>query len=329
MSNLLEIKNLCVSFPTPRGNVEAVRNVFLSLGRGEAVGIVGESGSGKSTMAAAIIGLLDRPGRITDGSITFDEKKLTGLPNEELRKIRGKEIAVIFQDPSSSLNPLFTVGSQIGESLRFLEGIKGRQALDKAAGLLKMVGINDPYRRLKQYPHELSGGMRQRVMIAMALTGGPKLLIADEPTTALDVTIQAQILEIIRELKIKTGMSVLMITHNPGVAAQTADRIAVMYGGKIIETAPCGELFRNPRHPYTVGLLQSLPGLERGKPPVAIEGSPPDPLDLSPGCPFAPRCRFCLKICLVRTPRSAKITENHEFSCWLSDRRAGTGRIKE
>lgn len=322
MDNILEIKNLKVSFFTPAGEVRAVNDISYTLGKGEIIGVVGESGSGKSVTASTVMGLVEKPGKIVGGSVIFDGKDVTKMSAKEIRSIRGKEIGMIFQDPMTSLNPVFTIGYQLKEAIKLYYGFTGKQATDKAVELLRLVSINDPERRLKQYPHEFSGGMRQRVMIAMALAGNPKMLIADEPTTALDVTIQAQILEIIKDLRKKIHMSVMMITHDLGIVADLADKVVVMYGGKIVETAPCEEIFRNPKHPYTIGLLNSIPKLDSNKPLIPIEGTPIDLLNPPKGCPFAQRCDKCLKVCLNHLPPYTDISEGHLSACWLHDPRA-------
>lgn len=322
MENLLEIKNLRVSFFTPAGEVRAVNDISYTLGKGEIIGVVGESGSGKSVTASTVMGLVENPGRIVGGSVIFDGKDVTKMTKKEIRALRGKEIGMIFQDPMTSLNPVYTIGAQLKEAIKLYYGTTGKEADAKAIELLKLVSINDPERRLKQYPHEFSGGMRQRVMIAMALAGNPKMLIADEPTTALDVTIQAQILEIIKELKEKINMSVMMITHDLGIVAGLADKVVVMYGGKVVEASPCEELFRHPRHPYTIGLLNSIPKLDSSDPLIPIEGTPIDLLNPPTGCPFAQRCDKCMKVCLHHQPPFTQIAEGHTSACWLHDPRA-------
>lgn len=327
MNNLLEIKNLKVSFFTPSGEVKAVDDISYNLKKGEVIGIVGESGSGKSVSSSTVMGLIDKPGRIMGGSVVFDGKEITKLSDDEIRKLRGKEIGMIFQDPMTSLNPVFTIGTQLRESVKLCYGLKGKEADNKVIELLKLVSINEPEKRIKQYPHEFSGGMRQRVMIAMALTGNPKLLIADEPTTALDVTIQAQILETIKVLKNKIGMSVMMITHDLGIVADIADKVVVMYGGKIVEAAPCEEIFRSPKHPYTLGLLNSIPKIDSNERLVPIEGTPIDLLNPPKGCPFAQRCDKCMKVCLSHMPEYTNVTEDHRVACWLQDPRAKAGEV--
>jgi oligopeptide transport system ATP-binding protein len=324
MEKLLEVKNLMVSFNTPSGEVVAVNDISFDINKCEVIGIVGESGSGKSVTASAVMGIIEKPGRITGGSIWYNGIDLATLNKEQLRRLRGKEISIIFQDPMTSLNPVFTIGSQIKEAIKLYSGLTGEKAEQRAVELLKLVSINEPGRRLKQYPHEFSGGMRQRVMIAMALSGNPKLLIADEPTSALDVTIQAQILEILKDLKNKIGMSIMIITHDLGIVSDIADKVAVIYGGKIAETAPAEDIFKKPNHPYTLGLLNSIPRLNSNEKLVPIEGSPIDLLNPPKGCPFAQRCTYCMKVCLKFMPPYTKISANHYSSCWLLDERAKT-----
>ncbi len=290
---ILDIAGLTVRFRTERGAFAAVDGLDLSVTRGEFVGIVGESGSGKSVTARAIMGLVRPPGRIAGGSIRFDGEELVGRTDAELQRLRGKRMAMIFQEPMSSLNPVFTVGEQIAEVVRLHDGLSRAAAWARAEEMLARVGIPAPAERARSYPHQLSGGMRQRVMIAMALACDPELLIADEPTTALDVTIQAQILDLLHRLRDELRLTVLLITHDLGVIAEQADRVVVMYAGRVIEEAPTGPLFARPLHPYTRGLLDSIPELDRSVDELpAIEGMVPAPLALPPGCRFAPRCRF-------------------------------------
>ena len=294
MAALLEVKNLKTQFKSKDGVVKAVDDVSFSIDKGETLGVVGESGSGKSVTAMSVMRLVQAPGKIVSGEVWFEGRDLLTLDDREMRKIRGKEIAMIFQDPMTSLNPVLTVGRQLAEPLMTHLKLSREQANKESVDLLKMVGIPNAPERLKSYPHHFSGGMRQRVMIAMALACRPKLVIADEPTTALDVTIQAQILELLEKLQSETGTAVLMITHALGVVAGMADRINVMYAGHIVESTTSDELFSNPRHPYTMGLLKSIPRLDetrRGRlEPIA--GSPPDMLDLPTGCPFSARCEY-------------------------------------
>lgn len=317
--HLLDIKDLRVSFFTPGGEVKAVRGVSWNLDEGEAIGIVGESGSGKSVSVYSIMRLLQSPGRIVGGSIEFDGQDILSLPEKEMRKIRGNKIAMIFQDPMTSLNPVYTVGNQIGEPLKLHLKMNSANAKIRAIDLLRTVGIPRPERRIKQYPFEFSGGMRQRAMISMALACEPKLLIADEPTTALDVTIQAQILEIMKELKQRTKMSIILITHDLGIVSDICDKIMIMYGGEIVEYGPIESLFEAPSHQYTLGLIGSLPKLTVDEKEVLkpIEGSPVDLMHPPAGCPFAPRCEKCMKVCLTEKPPYFKIGENHYSACWL------------
>lgn len=296
MAPLLEVRNLKTQFKSKDGVVKAVDDVSFYIEKGETLGVVGESGSGKSVTAMSILRLVQAPGKIVEGEILFEGRDLLKLDDKEMRKVRGKDIAMIFQDPMTSLNPVLTVGRQLSEPLITHLGLTKPQALKESVDLLKMVGIPNAAERVRSFPHHFSGGMRQRVMIAMALACRPKLIIADEPTTALDVTIQAQILELLEKLQAETGTAVMMITHALGVVAGMADRINVMYAGHIVETATSDELFENPRHPYTMGLLKSIPRLDesrRGR-LQPIKGSPPDLLDLPKGCPFVSRCEYAL-----------------------------------
>ena len=302
MTHLLEVNNLRTHFPTRAGLVRAVDGVSFYLDGGELLGLVGESGCGKSITALSIMRLISPPGKIVGGEITFDGKNLLKLSDAEMRQIRGDDIAMIFQDPMTSLNPVFTVGEQIAEALRLHRKLDRKAARAAAIEAMKEVAIPDPARRADDYPHQLSGGMRQRVMIAMALACDPQLLIADEPTTALDVTIQAQILELLNDLRKTRELAVLLITHDLGVVAEVADRVAVMYTGKIVEEAPVNELFARPRHPYTEGLLHSVPKLSaedvaKKERLDTIEGVVPNPTDLPPGCHFAPRCKYRMTRC--------------------------------
>lgn len=296
MAPLLEVRNLKTQFKSKDGVVKAVDDVSFYIEKGETLGVVGESGSGKSVTAMSILRLVQAPGKIVNGEILFEGRDLLKLDDKEMRKVRGKEIAMIFQDPMTSLNPVLTVGRQLSEPLITHLGLTKAQALKESVDLLKMVGIPNAAERVHSFPHHFSGGMRQRVMIAMALACRPKLIIADEPTTALDVTIQAQILELLEKLQAETGTAVMIITHALGVVAGMANRINVMYAGHIVETATSDELFANPRHPYTMGLLKSIPRLDesrRGR-LQPIKGSPPDLLDLPKGCPFVSRCEYAL-----------------------------------
>lgn len=316
---LLEIKDEKLSFFTPAGEVKALNGVSFSMNEGEVLGIVGESGSGKSVTAYSIMGLTAYPGKLIGGTIYFNGHQIEKMSEKEMRKIRGNEVSIIFQDPMTSLNPVYTIGNQITEVIRLHTGKSKKEAYDRAKELLELVGINEPTKRLKQYPHELSGGMRQRVMIAIALACEPKLLIADEPTTALDVTIQAQILELMQELRQKLGMSIIMITHDLGVVASMCERIAVMYAGHIVEYGTADEMFYEPKHEYTKGLINSIPKLSAQEIErlVPIEGQPVDLLNPPAGCPFAPRCANCMKICLREMPPKTEHSDTHYSHCWL------------
>lgn len=316
---LLEIKDEKLSFFTPAGEVKALNGVSFSMNEGEVLGIVGESGSGKSVTAYSIMGLTAYPGKLIGGTIYFNGHQIEKMSEKEMRKIRGNEVSIIFQDPMTSLNPVYTIGNQITEVIRLHTGKSKKEAYDRAKELLELVGINEPTKRLKQYPHELSGGMRQRVMIAIALACEPKLLIADEPTTALDVTIQAQILELMQELRQKLGMSIIMITHDLGVVASMCERIAVMYAGHIVEYGTADEIFYEPKHEYTKGLINSIPKLSAQEIErlVPIEGQPVDLLNPPAGCPFAPRCANCMKICMREMPPKTELSDTHYSHCWL------------
>ena len=320
--HLVDIKNLRLSFFTPAGEVKALNDVSLYLDEGEVLGIVGESGSGKSVTAYSIMGLTVDPGKIVGGTVEFNGHHIEQLGEKELRKIRGKEVSIIFQDPMTSLNPVYTIGSQIEEAILLHTDKTKAEAAERATELLRLVGINEPEKRIKQYPHELSGGMRQRVMIAIALACEPKLLIADEPTTALDVTIQAQILDLINELKQKLRMAVILITHDLGIVSAMCDRIAVMYAGKVVECGTTDDIFYRPRHEYTKGLLRSVPNIsdKESKRLIAIEGSPVDLLNPPAGCPFAPRCPSCMKICLREMPPYHDYSDLHSSACWLYEK---------
>ena len=316
---LLDIKNERLSFFTPAGEVKALNNVSFSMKQGEVLGIVGESGSGKSVTAYSLMGLTAYPGKLIGGELRFNGHEVEKMTEKDFRKMRGEEISIIFQDPMTSLNPVYTIGNQIVEMVRLHTNKNKKEAYARAKELLELVGINEPERRLKQYPHELSGGMRQRVMIAISLACEPKLLIADEPTTALDVTIQAQILELMMELRKKLGMSIIMITHDLGVVASMCEKIAVMYAGKIVEYGTTDEIFYNPKHEYTKGLINSIPKLNQKEKErlVPIEGSPVDLLNPPAGCPFAPRCKSCMKICLRQMPPRTDLSDTHYTQCWL------------
>ncbi|MBQ5355421.1 MAG: ABC transporter ATP-binding protein [Clostridia bacterium] len=320
--HLVDIRNLRLSFFTPAGEVKALNDVSLHLDEGEVLGIVGESGSGKSVTAYSIMGLTADPGKIVGGSIVFNGHRIDEMSEKELRRIRGKEVSIIFQDPMTSLNPVYTIGAQIEEAIRLHTDKSPAEAKERATELLRLVGINEPEKRMKQYPHAHSGGMRQRVMIAMALACEPKLLIADEPTTALDVTIQAQILELINELKEKLRMAVILITHDLGIVSSMCDRIAVMYAGKVVECGTADDIFYRPMHEYTKGLLRSVPNIHDpdSKRLTAIEGTPVDLLNPPAGCPFAPRCPKCMKICLREMPPSHDHGGLHTSSCWTAEK---------
>ncbi|GAB4444361.1 MAG: ABC transporter ATP-binding protein [Chloroflexi bacterium OHK40] len=318
MAPLLDVRNLQTQFHTQDGVVKAVDGVSFHVDRGETLGIVGESGCGKSVTSLSIMRLIPSPpGKIAGGQILFDGEDLLKLSEEEMRHIRGNRIAMIFQDPMTSLNPVLTVGRQITESLELHMKLTRREAINRATELLDMVGIPSPAKRLDNYPHQFSGGMRQRVMIAMALSCNPELLIADEPTTALDVTIQAQILELINRLKEELDTAVIMITHDLGVVAGMTDRVTVMYAGKVVEEGPTGEIFANPRMPYTIGLLRSIPRLdeERGRKLNPIRGLPPNLIDLPPICPFSPRCDYVQERCLTQVPELRSVGADHQAAC--------------
>ena len=317
--NLLDIRHERLSFFTPAGEVKALNDVSFTLKQGEVLGIVGESVSGKSVTAYSVMGLTAYPGRLVGGEIRFNGHEVEKMTEKEFRKMRGSEVSIIFQDPMTSLNPVYTIGNQIMEAVLLHTDKTKAQARERAKELLELVGINEPEKRLKQYPHELSGGMRQRVMIAIALACEPKLLIADETTTALDVTIQAQILELIMSLREKLGMSVIMITHDLGVVASMCEKIAVMYAGKIVEYGTTDEIFYHPSHEYTKGLINSIPRLdaETRERLVPIEGTPVDLLNLPAGCAFASRCKNCMKICLREAPPRTDLSDTHYTSCWL------------
>jgi oligopeptide transport system ATP-binding protein len=320
MNSLLEVQNLSVSFDTYAGEVKAVQNVSFSVLPGEAIGIVGESGCGKSVTAHSIMGLIPiPPGRIVNGKILFNHTDLLQLPDQAMEKVRGNDIGMIFQDPMSSLNPVLTIGAQIMETLQLHKKVSKKEAMEKAVEMLHLVGIPSPEKRVKDYPHQFSGGMRQRAMIAMALACNPKLLIADEPTTALDVTIQAQILDLIKSLNSKFNTSVIMISHDLGVVASLCSRVIVMYAGRIAETGSVYDVFHNPQHPYTWGLLKSLPRMDVStKEPLAvIEGHPPDLLNPPTGCPFYPRCPHAMQVCTEYYPEDSLINEQHMTRCWL------------
>ena len=319
---LVDIQHERLSFFTPAGEVKALNDVSIHLNDGEVLGIVGESGSGKSVTAYSLMGLTAYPGKLVGGTIDFNGHRINDLSEKEFRKIRGNEVSIIFQDPMTSLNPVYTIGNQIMEVILLHTDKNKEQARARAKELLELVGINEPEKRLKQYPHELSGGMRQRVMIAIALACEPKLLIADEPTTALDVTIQAQILELMMELKEKLGMAIIMITHDLGVVASMCDKIAVMYAGRIVEYGTTDDIFYNPKHEYIKGLLKSIPRLDAKEHErlVPIEGTPIDLLNPPAGCPFAPRCSNCMKICLREMAPVTTFDDVHYTQCWMNQK---------
>ena len=320
---LLDVKNLKTYFFTDEGMVRAVDGVDLYIEKGETLGVVGESGCGKSVTALSVMKLIPQPpGKIVEGEIRYSGQNLVDMPANQMRKIRGKEISMIFQEPMTSLNPVFTCGEQIAEALRLHEGLGRRAAMDKTVEMLKLVHIPNAERRVKEYPHQLSGGMRQRIMIAMALSCNPKLLIADEPTTALDVTIQAQILELLNELKAKLKMAVMLITHDMGVIAETAQRVVVMYAAKVAEEAPVADLFKEPLHPYTQGLLRSIPRIDLAATErrrlETIPGTVPTLRgEIAPGCRFAPRCPFVKSVCTEKDPVLKEVKPGHKVSCWL------------
>jgi len=314
---LLSVSNLRVVFGSERGELAAVDDVSFDVAEGEVLGIVGESGSGKSVTALSIMGLLPKPpARVTAGSIKFQNEDLLGLSEREMRRVRGLGIGMIFQEPMTSLNPVFPIGDQLMETIRVHERVSPAARRERAAAMLARVGIAEPERRLRDYPHQLSGGMRQRVMIAMALACNPKLLIADEPTTALDVTIQQQILELLLDLREELGMAIVIITHNMGVVAEMADRVLVMYAGRIVERAPVTELFERPAHPYTRGLLESIPTLADERDRLkTIPGMLPNPAALPPGCRFEPRCQWRIADCTAAVPSLMPLREGHESAC--------------
>ncbi len=318
---LLQVKNLHTVFPIQSGEVRAVNGINFNLDRGKVLGIVGESGSGKSVTAYSILRILDYPGNISQGEILYENEDIVRMSPGEMRQIRGARISIIFQDPMTSLNPVYTVQNQLVEAILLHTKRDRKQAKERALEMLQLVGVNEPQKRLKQYPYQLSGGMRQRVMIAMALACEPDILIADEPTTALDVTIQAQILELMQELKSKLGMAIIMITHDLGVIAEMCDEIIVMYAGRICERGTAEEIFYNPRHEYTKGLLRSIPNFALSKERLTpIAGSPVDLLNMPRGCAFAARCDAAMKVCLTEQPEEISINENHKASCWVNVR---------
>jgi len=323
MSNLLEVRNLTTRFYTQDGVVQAVNGISFDLAPGETLGIVGESGSGKSVSMLSVMRLIpDPPGKIEDGEVIFAGRDLLKLSGDEIRHMRGAEVAMVFQDPMTSLNPVLTVGFQIVEALKLHQGMKTQEARERAAELLSLVGIPDATKRLDDYPHQFSGGMRQRAMIAMGLSCNPMLLIADEPTTALDVTIQAQIIDLVTQLQEQLEMAVIWITHDLGVVARLTQRVIVMYAGYIVEEALVEDLYGSPRHPYTIGLLGSLPRLDDapGTKLLSIPGQPPDLVALPEGCPFAPRCEYVVERCRQELPLLETVAHRHQVACWQKDK---------
>ncbi len=319
---LLQVKNLHTSFYTDAGEVKAVNGISYNLDAGKVLGIVGESGSGKSVSAYSVLRILTDTGRVTEGEVLFKGENILKYSESQMQKFRGSRISIIFQDPMTCLNPTFSIGSQLREAIRIHTDRNKEQVQARALEMLQLVGVNEPEKRLKQYPHELSGGMRQRVMIAMALACEPDILIADEPTTALDVTIQAQILELMQDLQKKMGMAIIMITHDLGVIADMCDEIIVMYGGKVCERGIADEIFYNPRHEYTKGLIRSIPRIsEKHERLVPIAGSPVDLLNLPKGCAFAARCDHAMKICLEQPPEEVRVNDFHIAACWNNVKR--------
>ncbi len=323
---LVEIRNLKTHFHTEDGVVQAVDGVNMYVKRGETLGIVGESGCGKSQTCLSVMRLIQHPGKIVEGEILFEGENLVSKPESDMRKIRGNDISMIFQEPMTSLNPVYTIGDQIAEAIELHQGLSHKEAIDKAIEMLRLVGIPLPERRVHEYPHQLSGGMRQRVMIAMALSCNPKLLIADEPTTALDVTIQAQILELMKKLKKELGMAIMLITHDLGVIAEMAERVVVMYGGRVVEEADVVSLFKHPLHPYTEGLLRSIPRMDEDREVLhVIEGVVPNPLHLPPGCRFNPRCPYTIDKCKEVQPSLEQVAPGRFVACHLAADRLSKG----
>ena len=334
--HLLEVKNLQTNFATGAGIVQAVRGIDLYVDSGEFLGIVGESGCGKSVTMLSIMRLLADNAAVRADKLEFNGKDLLAENEKAMKKLRGNEIGMIFQDPMTSLNPLYTVGTQLMEPLKLHQKLKKKEAKEKAIEMLRIVGINEPEKRINQYPHEMSGGMRQRVMIAIAMCCDPKILIADEPTTALDVTIQAQIMELMQELKEKFSTSVILITHDLGVIAQVGTRVVVMYGGLIMEEGSLDQIFYETKHPYTQGLLESVPrdaeledGVYEKQKLKPIPGSPPDLMNPPKGCPFAARCRYAMRICNMAPAELTTVSEGHRAACWLLHPQAAAARDKE
>ncbi len=327
---LLQVKNLSTTFSVDAGEVRAVNGISFNLDHGKVLGIVGESGSGKSVTAYSIMRILVEPGKIIGGEILYNGEDIVRYSEKQMRQFRGKRVSIIFQDPMTSLNPTFTIGNQLREAILLHTDRDRRQANARALEMLQLVGVNEPEKRLKQYPHELSGGMRQRVMIAMALACEPDILIADEPTTALDVTIQAQILELMKDLQKKLGMAIIMITHDLGVIADMCDEIIVMYAGRVCERGTVDEIFYNPRHEYTKGLLRSIPKLDTNHAKLhPIAGSPVDLTNMPKGCAFASRCDHCMKICLEQLPEEVRVNDSHIASCWMNVKQVYDEAAKE
>ena len=317
--NILSVVDLNTSFRTDRGEVMAVNGVSFNLDRGKILGIVGESGSGKSVTAYSIMQILEKNGSIKKGQVLYKGQDITKFSEKQMREFRGKCCSIIFQDPMTSLNPVFTIGNQLKEAIELHTDRKGKVAMDRAIEMLTLVGVNEPEKRVKQYPYELSGGMRQRVMIAMALACEPDILIADEPTTALDVTIQAQILELMQSLQKKLGMAIIMVTHDLGVIADMCDEIIVMYGGRVCERGTSEDIFYRPAHEYTKGLLKSIPSVDRmGEKLIPIPGTPINLLNMPKGCAFCPRCENAMKICIEEVPPEIQMPDGHFASCWMS-----------
>ena len=320
---LLEVRDLHTAFTTPAGTVNAVNGVSFNLDHGKVLGIVGESGSGKSVTAYSIMQILEKNGKIVSGSVKVDGQELVGAGEKVMKTIRGNKISIIFQDPMTSLNPTYTIGHQLMEAIMLHTNRNRKQAWDRAVEMLRLVNVNEPEKRMKQYPFEFSGGMRQRVMIAMALACEPDILIADEPTTALDVTIQAQILELMQSLQKELGMAIIMITHDLGVVAQMCDEVIVMYAGSICEQGTADEIFYNPKHEYTKGLMRSIPTVDNDDEKLEpISGTPIDLLNMPEGCPFAPRCDAAMKICLKQRCERMQINEMHQAACWINVKEA-------
>ena len=316
---MLKVRDLHTSFFTPAGEVKAVNGVSFDLDHGKVLGIVGESGSGKSVTAYSIMQILEKTGKIVSGSIKFDDQELVGAGEKVMKTIRGNKISIIFQDPMTSLNPTYTIGKQLMEAIMLHTPRNKQQARERAVEMLRLVNINEPEKRMNQYPFEFSGGMRQRIMIAMALACEPDILIADEPTTALDVTIQAQILELMQKLQKELGMAIIMITHDLGVVAQMCDEVIVMYAGSICEQGTADEIFYNPKHEYTKGLMRSIPTVDNDDEKLEpISGTPIDLLNMPKGCPFAPRCDAAMKICLRERCQRIQINDDHQAACWMN-----------